>query len=64
MKKVIEFIKSNLSNETVVVACSGGPDSMCLLDLLTKLKEEQNLKKWSVTQNEFIKNTSYCNHRI
>ena len=44
MKKVIEFIKSNLSNETVVVACSGGPDSMCLLDLLTKLKEELNLK--------------------
>ncbi len=44
MKKVIEFLKNNLRNETVVVACSGGPDSMCLLDLLTKLKVELNLK--------------------
>ena len=44
MKKVIDFLKNNLDNkDTVVVACSGGPDSMCLLDLVTKLKDELNL---------------------
>ena len=45
MKKVIDFLKNNLNNkDAVVVACSGGPDSMCLLDLVTKLKDELNLK--------------------
>lgn len=45
MKKVIDFLKNDLNNkDTVVVACSGGPDSMCLLDLVTKLKDELNLK--------------------
>ena len=35
MNNVIEFLKSKLSNEdTVIVACSGGPDSMCLLDIV------------------------------
>ena len=44
MKKVIEFLKNNLNkNTSLVVACSGGPDSMCLLDLVTKLKDELNL---------------------
>ena len=44
MKKVIEFLKENLDkNASIVVACSGGPDSMCLLDLVTKLKDELNL---------------------
>ena len=44
MKKVIEFLKNNLNkNTSLVVACSGGPDSMCLLDLVTRLKDELNL---------------------
>ena len=44
MKKIIEFLKTNLNkNTSLVVACSGGPDSMCLLDLVTKLKDELNL---------------------
>lgn len=44
MKKVIDFLKENLDkNASIVVACSGGPDSMCLLDLVTKLKDELNL---------------------
>lgn len=45
MKDVEYFLRNNLSlNEGVVVACSGGPDSMCLLSLVNKLREELNLK--------------------
>lgn len=45
MKRVIEFIKENVKCEsTVVVACSGGPDSMCLLNLLNELNEDLKLK--------------------
>lgn len=44
MNRELNFLKEKLNkNETVVVACSGGPDSMCLLSLLIKLKEEYNL---------------------
>lgn len=45
MKRVIEFIKENVEpNSTIVVACSGGPDSMCLLHLLNELKDGIKLK--------------------
>lgn len=45
MKRVIEFIKENVENSsTVIVACSGGPDSMCLLNLLNELKDDLELK--------------------
>ena len=45
MKKTIEFLKSNLNNgDTIVVACSGGADSMCLLDIVTSIKSELNLQ--------------------
>lgn len=45
MKKVYEFLKNNINkNEVIVIACSGGPDSMCLLDIVNNLKEELNLK--------------------
>ena len=45
MKVVLEILaKEILPNSTVVLACSGGPDSMCLLDLLQKIALEKNLK--------------------
>lgn len=45
MKEELEFLKKHLSpNQNVVVACSGGPDSMCLMSLLLELKKELNLK--------------------
>lgn len=39
-----QILKENLKDETVVVACSGGPDSMALLKITNDLKDELNLK--------------------
>lgn len=45
MQKVYEFLNNfNFDNEYIVVATSGGPDSMFLLNLLIKLREKLNLK--------------------
>lgn len=44
MNNAKQTLKDNLKDETVVVACSGGPDSMTLLKIVNDLKEELNLK--------------------
>ena len=45
MKTVLKFLNENIKNgSTVIVACSGGPDSMCLIDLVAQIKEEKNIK--------------------
>ena len=44
MERVINYLKDKLKqNDKVIVACSGGPDSMCLLNVLVCLKKELNL---------------------
>ena len=44
MKTETKFLEDNIkNNSTIVVACSGGPDSMCLIDLLVRIKKEKNL---------------------
>ena len=44
MDKSYDYLKSLLSdNEYVVIALSGGPDSMALLHLLIRLREEKNI---------------------
>ena len=44
MKKVLDYL-NNLLNEgdVIVLGCSGGPDSMALLDLLLKIRKEKNI---------------------
>jgi len=37
MEEVINYVKSLNINSIIVLACSYGPDSMCLLDILNKL---------------------------
>ena len=67
--KTIEKYKLIESGDGVLIAVYGGPDSMCLLDILNKLKEKLNIKIAVVHVNhgireeaneetEYIKN--YC----
>ena len=44
MDRVIDYLNIYLGdNDTVILGLSGGPDSMCLLDLLTKVKHHINI---------------------
>ena len=44
MKDVYNFIENlDINNGNVVIALSGGPDSMALLDILLSLKEKLNI---------------------
>ena len=68
MKKSIDFIKSlNINNEEMVVlACSYGPDSMCLLDLLRKcninvIVAHVNHKLRVESDEEYKLLEEYCN---
>lgn len=71
MKEVLLFIESLKikEKENIVCAISGGPDSMCLLDLLVKLKDKyhfniicahvnHNMRIESNEEEIFVKN--YC----
>lgn len=76
MNNTRKFLDSILSNnDTIVVAVSGGPDSMCLLHLLIEFKNKYNLKiicahvnhnlrKESESEKVFVENYSVINNII
>ena len=73
MKTEQKFLEELLKeNDTIVFACSGGPDSMCLLTLLLKLRKKKNLhlicahvnhnvRTESKEEYQFVK--KYCEER-
>lgn len=44
MKEEKEYLSKLLKDKTVIVSCSGGPDSMALLSLVNSIKDEYNTK--------------------
>lgn len=68
MKETIAYLKSLLKdNDTIVVGLSGGPDSMCLLDIIKSLNKNikivcahinHNIRKESFEEQKFIED--YC----
>ena len=45
MQETLKYLNKLLhEDDSVVIACSGGPDSMFLLNQLLKLKKEKNLE--------------------
>ncbi len=76
MDEAIDFIKNQIkikSKEKLIVAVSGGPDSMCLLSLLIKLFNSSqivcahvnhNIRKESKGEAEFLKNFCISNEII
>lgn len=64
MNDVIKFLNEKIKeDDLVIVACSGGPDSMCLLSLvLTKTKNivcahvNHNVRKQSIEEYSYVEN--------
>ena len=68
MKETIAYLKSLLKdNDTIVIGLSGGPDSMCLLDIIKSLNKKikivcahinHNIRQESFEEQKIIE--SYC----
>lgn len=71
MKETIAYLNSLIKdNDTIVIGLSGGPDSMCLLDITLKLNKNinivcahinHNIREESSKELEFVKD--YCQKR-
>lgn len=67
MDNCVDFLKKYISNEDIIVlACSGGPDSMCLFDIVKKnIKNKvivvcvnHNVRKEALMEFEYVKKYS------
>lgn len=58
LKKIMSYIKDNKlinSGERILVALSGGPDSICLLNILFELKKELNIEIGAAHINHLLR---------
>ena len=58
LNKVINYIKENeliQQGDQILVALSGGPDSVCLLHILYKLKDKFNLNLGAIHINHMLR---------
>ena len=59
MFEVNKYLKTILhNNDTIIVSCSGGPDSMCLLSLILAFKKEYNLNIICAHVNHHVREES------
>lgn len=57
INRVVNFLKKyNLENKTIIVGFSGGYDSMCLLDILAKIKNMPDFDELSIIAAHFNHN--------
>ena len=57
INKIVKFLKEhNLQDKTVIVGFSGGYDSMCLLDILSKIKDLPDFFDFDVIAAHFNHN--------
>ena len=57
INRITEFLKeNNLQDKTVIVGFSGGYDSMCLLDVLSKIKDKPEFSDFEVVAAQFNHN--------
>ena len=58
LKKIMSYIKNNKlinSGDRILVALSGGPDSICLLNILFELKKELNIEIGAAHINHLLR---------
>lgn len=58
LKKVMSYVKDNKlikSDDRILVALSGGPDSICLLNILFELKKELNIEIGAAHINHLLR---------
>ena len=65
----VEATKLIKNNDRIVIGVSGGPDSVCLFDILVKLRDKYNLKLFVVHINHSIRKEAdieqeYVNNQI
>ena len=59
MNDILNKLKKEIPNNTsIIIATSGGPDSMALLNLLNQIKEEKNLNIISAHVNHKLRKES------
>lgn len=67
LDKVIEYINDNeliKAEDKILVALSGGPDSVCMLHILYKLKDMLNIELGAIHINHMLRGMNQIKMKI